>query len=236
MKNFRTKFFLPFFYHIILSVGLILLCIYLIVAEQSGIPGSLATEEEFSQEMQIDVSEPAQLNINQVEIEQIDNVALKIDQFFLKHKAPLAGYGAVFTEEARKNEIDPTIVAAIGWCESNGGKVTPQFGGQESYNAWGYAVYDSNSTTKKVNGYNMISWENGIAILSRYIRKNYDRGLIEPEEIVTRYTPASVQKANGDATKAPWTLCVKGTIEKILNEELLLADSTEPTTYIPETQ
>lgn len=144
----------------------------------------------------------------------------KIDAFFKRHNAPLYGYGKIFIEQADKNKIDWRIVSAIAWCESNGGKVTPQFGDQESYNAWGWAVFDNNNVTKRVNKYDMISWEKGITIVSNGMRSYYNKGLIKPEEIVIRYTPASVRKANGFAKEAPWVKCIQSTIDKITEQKI----------------
>jgi len=80
-------------------------------------------------------------------------IANKIDAFFEERGAPLAGEGCNFVYHANENEVEPFLVPAIAWCESNGGIVTPQFGNQESFNAWGWAVYDSNDTTREVDGY-----------------------------------------------------------------------------------
>lgn len=212
--QFNSKqIYLPVAYFFILSFGLIASCSFLLLSSNNQNSKAYAKTVE-----EVNLTKGS-TNDNQNSSDENekpnDVMAKKIDAFFSKHKAPLANYGHVFTQEARKNQIDTKLVAAIAWCESNGGKVTPQFGGKESYNAWGYAVYDNNNTTKQMNAYDMGSWENGIAILSRAMRKNYDRGLIEPEELVTRYTPASVQKADGNPHMAPWTMCVKSTMQKI---------------------
>ncbi len=233
MTGFSKKLFLPFIYHLVLSVTLIILSIFILTSDNSSIRGTYADEIP-SDDINIDIIDDKETFLNEIDEPKKDLTAAKIDKFFSLNKAPLAGYGNTFVKEAEINKIDPTIVAAIGWCESNGGKITPQFGGVESYNAWGYAVYDSNNTTKEVNGYNMGSWENGIAVLSKYITKNYDRGLVEPHEIVTRYTPASVNKANGVPENAPWTICVNKTIDKILAQEVheYLTDSQTSNTEI----
>lgn len=216
--QFNSKqIYLPVAYFFLLSMGLILSCSYILISSKDGNTTVYAKSVE---DVKLSKNSEKQLQPENELQKPNDITAQKIDAFFTKHKAPLASYGNVFTSEARKNQIDTTLVAAIAWCESNGGKVTPQFGGKESYNAWGYAVYDNNNTTKQMNAYDMGSWDNGIAILSRAMRKNYDRGLIEPEELVTRYTPASVQKSDGNPNLAPWTMCVKSTMQKIAEIEV----------------
>ena len=216
---------MPLLYFFSLSVGVILICFVYLSSGVKLIDEANAKFEDHSDDIETSVSKENPADV-EVTISHEDILAAKIDKFHENSNSPLAGYGKDFVREARENNIDETIVAAIGWCESNGGKVTPQFNNQESYNAWGYAVFDNNSTTKNMNAYSMESWENGIALMSRAIKKYYDRGLVEPQEIVTRYTPASVRKGGGDPEKAPWTLCVKGTINKILAQQVQLSDAS----------
>lgn len=55
------------------------------------------------------------------EIRDIEQ-ARKIDEYFEKRDMPLAGYGAEFVEAAKKYNIDPRLLPAIGVRESSGGK------------------------------------------------------------------------------------------------------------------
>jgi hypothetical protein len=48
--------------------------------------------------------------------------ARKIDEYFEKRDMPLAGYGKEFVEAAKKYNIDPRLLPAIGVRESSGGK------------------------------------------------------------------------------------------------------------------
>ncbi len=146
----------------------------------------------------------------------VEEEASKINKFFENGNAPLAGYGCTFSSQAHENDLNPYLVAAIGWCESNGGKVTPQFGEKESYNAWGWAVLDSNSNTRELGAYGCDSWEHCIGRVTRGIAKKSNQGK-EPVDIVKWYTPASVRKADGIAENAPWVKCVNVTIDKIEN-------------------
>lgn len=222
-RYFYKNAVIPFAYFLTLAFGLLFICIYLLTAP--GAPQVIEAEEPTDETSEIDVNLiiDEDISFDLFEDGVVNELAHKIDAYFASNNAPLAGYGKHFILEARRNNIDPLIVASIAQCESSGGKVTPQFGNSETYNAWGYGVFDNNLATRAMNAYDMESWENGIALMSRAIKKYYERGLISPEEIVTRYTPASVRKANGDPTQAPWTLCVSGTMEKILGKELQLA-------------
>ena len=48
--------------------------------------------------------------------------AQRIDEYFKKRDMPLAGYGKTFVDSAKKYNIDPRLLAAIGVRESSGGK------------------------------------------------------------------------------------------------------------------
>ena len=223
MQKFPTRIGMshivfPLVYFFTLSVGITLLSTGWMLNKLPK-PNQIFAETESFLGIRPTITHKEKLILQMTDANSMDPVAKQIDAFFAGHNAPLASYGSIFTKHARKNEIDETIVAAIAWCESNGGKVTPQFGNHETYNAWGYAVFDNNSVTRSFNGYNMGSWENGISVVSRGIKRYYDMGLIEPYEIVTRYTPASVLKGGGNPHKAPWTSCVNQTIEKIITQK-----------------
>jgi hypothetical protein len=54
---------------------------------------------------------------------ELDEIrAKKIDNYFSKRNAPLAGYGKKFIEESKKCNMDWRLIAAIGTKESSGGK------------------------------------------------------------------------------------------------------------------
>jgi len=222
--------YLPFFYLVLLSVITIAASSYLLVnPNKSNKIYAISNEGISIQEKTIkrDIDINLTPNITKeitMNTPNIDQRAIKIDKFFASYGSPLATYGSKFIEEADKNEIDWKLVASIAHCESTGGKVTPQFGNKETYNAWGWAVYDNNSTTKKVNRYDMGSWENGIEIVSAGMKSYYKRGLTTPEQIVTRYTPASVRKGGGNPANAPWTKCILYTFDKIQSQQIELSD------------
>ncbi len=146
-----------------------------------------------------------------------NTIAAKIDKFFGKYKVPLTGFGCDFDLHGQESKVDPLMIASIAWCESTGGKVTPQFQGKESYNAWGWAVYDSNETTKSVNGYSCDSWDHCIGRVTRGIARNSEKRNLTslPEHVVTWYNPGSVQRAGGEPTESSWYKCVSGTIDKM---------------------
>lgn len=215
---------IPFVYFYLLSFAVIFVAAYWIATSPGNINTTYARTNQNTNEISISLSASENKSYeliisNSCEAHPSTN---KIDTFFTNRGAPLAGEGCNFVEHAKENGLSNYLVAAISWCESNGGKVTPNFGGIESYNAWGWAVYDSNELTRSVNGYGCDSWEECIGRVSRGIARNSaQRSLgVEPEEIVLWYTPASVEKGNGDPLQAPWTKCVEQMMRIIENTKV----------------
>lgn len=212
---------LPFIYFYILSFMLILVSAYWLIATPGSITKTYAqVEDSLDSEIDISVSQQEQGAVLSASTEYCafgDEKAKKIDLFFEKYKAPLAGEGCNFVREGQVNEIEPNLVAAIAMCESGGGKTTPQFNGVTSYNAWGWAVYDSVETIRSVQGHNCDTWEHCIGRVSRGIAsKSESRNLTtSPEDIVTWYNPGSVDRAGGVPANSTWVTCVNSYINKI---------------------
>lgn len=226
-QNLSAKhIILPVMYYFSLSFGLLFVSMYWLVNGSGEVAKSSAqviSEEESDFKINLNPSGQEQ---NQVEIklraedvtDDCQNIeARKINAFFAKRKTPLAGYGCVFLREALANDLNPYLLPAIAQKESSGGKTTPQFNGQESYNAWGWAVYDSNETTKLVNGYASESWEVFIGRVARGIRRNADKRELttSPEDVVIWYNPGSVNRAGGDPDLSHWTKSVSKFMEMI---------------------
>jgi len=124
-----------------------------------------------------------------------------IDQFYENYGAPLAGYGKFLVTTAEKYRLPWWLLPAISMQESNGGKSIPE----NSYNAWGWAIHST--YTKKFP-----TWEAAIDRVGKGLREDYlDQGFIEPCEIMTKYTPASVAKGG------PWCKGVEFFRDQMLN-------------------
>jgi len=87
----------------------------------------------------------------------VSDEAKKIDAYFKDRNMPLEGYGEVFVREARKNNLDPFLVAAISVRESTGGRhacksVTHSFLG------WGSCKINFNSPEEAIE---IVSWNLG---------------------------------------------------------------------------
>lgn len=119
-----------------------------------------------------------------VSINKGDARAVIIKNFFIEQGAPLAAYADKFVEIADKYNLDFRLLPAISMQESNGGKKIPD----NSYNPFGYGIYGS-----QILRFN--SFDEAIEKVGAGLRKNYlDLGLKNPYQIMTKYTPPSLEK------------------------------------------
>lgn len=113
-----------------------------------------------------------------------DNRADTLERFFQRYGSPLASHAKFFVEVADKYKLDYRLLPAIALQESGGGRYIPH----NSYNAWGYAITETQTL-------GFLSWEQGIDRVARGIKTEYvDKGLVTPDQIMTKYTPASLEK------------------------------------------
>jgi len=124
----------------------------------------------------------------------VSSEAKKIDAYFADKDMPLAGYGEVFVREARSNNLDPFLVAAISVRESTGGghacKSVPH-----SFLGWGSCKISFNSVEEAIK---IVSWNlggNNPNTASYYQNKSTKDILnrYNPPEIVEHYTPQVIK-------------------------------------------
>lgn len=152
--------------------------VFLIITSFSKVPVTNFKYSIFS-------AKPLVLGATSSRLESGDARAAAIDQYFDSYNCPMEDLGEVFVKEADKNNIPYWLVAAVSFQESNCGKKTPEPGGVESYNAWGWGVYGDN--VKMFD-----DWEHGISVVSKYFNeKFYSKGITEPCDIMKIYTPPS---------------------------------------------
>jgi len=114
-----------------------------------------------------------------------DSRSQRINEVFKYYKCPLEGMGEVFVHEADKNNIPWWLVASVAFQESTCGKFTPKIDGQETYNAWGWAVYGDNK-----HGFE--NWARGVETVSAYMyQRFFSRGITDTCDIMKVYTPPS---------------------------------------------
>jgi len=129
-------------------------------------------------------AQPPVLGTSDAKILGADGKAAIIQQFLARQQSPLAPYAQKLVDEAEKYGLDWRLTTAICMQESNCGKKIP-FG---SHNAWGWAIH---STYTKY----FETWDRAIETVTKGLKDDYiDRGLITPQQIMTRYCPLSIAK------------------------------------------
>jgi hypothetical protein len=104
-----------------------------------------------------------------------------VKKYLSKYDSPLTPFASYIVEIADKYHIDFRLLPSIAQQESNLCKVIPS----KSYNCWGWGIYTNSSV-----GFG--SYEEAIETVSRGLKEKYiDNGLTTPEQIMSRYTPAS---------------------------------------------
>lgn len=107
-----------------------------------------------------------------------------VEDFFKGYNSTLANFGDVFISVADKYKLDYRLLPSIAMQESNGGKKIIK----DSYNPFGYGIYG-----KLVTRFS--SWEEAIQRVGRALREDYlDKGLNTPVQIMSKYTPPSLEK------------------------------------------
>lgn len=115
-----------------------------------------------------------------------------VEDFFKARDSELAQYASLFIKVADKYQLDFRLLPAIAMQESNGGKRMPE----ESFNPFGYGIYGA-----KLIKFN--SFEEAIEKVGKSIREDYlNERLTTPYEIMSKYTPPSVEKGG------PWAINV----------------------------
>lgn len=113
-------------------------------------------------------------------VESDARVAL-IKNYLKRFGSPLVPYAEKLVSEADKNGLDFRLLTAIGRQESNLCKYSPE----NTYNCWGWGIH-------KAGTLGFESFDEAIEVVSLGIKENYiNKGLITPEEIMSKYTPHS---------------------------------------------
>ncbi len=128
-----------------------------------------------------------------------DGRALIIENFFQGHHSVLAGKSDLFVQTADENNLDWRLLPSIAMQESGGGRIVPS----GSFNPFGFGVYGG-----KVLHFD--SWDDAIQTVGRSLREDYlDQGLLTPEQIMTKYTPPSLEKGGA------WAKGINSFIEEL---------------------
>lgn len=114
-------------------------------------------------------------------ISESDGRVEKIRQFLQKYRSPLEPYAQDIINAAEEYGLDYRLVPAIAMQESNLCLKIPE----ESNNCWGFGIYGG-----KIHKF--VDYKEGIYSVSKTLGIIYkDKGLVTPEQIMTRWTPSS---------------------------------------------
>ncbi len=140
------------------------------------------------------------LGVSDTDLSTQDSRAQIINKALAKYNCPMIGQGDTIVKYGDKYGVDPYLIYAISQQESNCGKKIPK----NSYNPFGFAVY-----TGEEKGAEFNSWEHAIEMEAQLLASYHKRGLIEPCQIMLRYTPSSFSKGS------PWCKGVNFFINEI---------------------
>jgi murein DD-endopeptidase MepM/ murein hydrolase activator NlpD len=109
----------------------------------------------------------------------------KIDQYLNKRGSPMAGQGATFVRAGKRYGIDPRLLVGIATIESGAGAHT-----KLQFNPFNWGVH---------RGQTYGSYEESIMDVARGLKRGYiDEGLTTPQQIVSKYAPASDNNDEGN--------------------------------------
>ncbi len=102
-------------------------------------------------------------------------------QFFARYNSPLEAYVGEIVAAADKYGLDYRLLPAIAMQESTLCLKAPS----SSHNCWGFGIYGKKKTA-------FDSYADAIETISKTLASDYHgKGLIEPDQIMTKYTPSS---------------------------------------------
>ena len=102
-------------------------------------------------------------------------------EFFKRYDSPLLGYADQIVQAADKYGLDYRLLPAIAMQESTLCLKAPA----DTNNCWGFGIYGKKRTT-------FDNFSQAIEIISKTLAQDYHgKGLIEPAQIMTKYTPSS---------------------------------------------
>ena len=112
---------------------------------------------------------------------------LILKKYLESYKSPLAERAQFLIDTADKYGLDWRLLPAIAGQESTFCRTIPE----NSHNCWGWAIHAR--YTKKFE-----TWEGAIETVAKGLKEDYiDKGLITPEQIMTRYCPRSITERDG---------------------------------------
>jgi len=113
-----------------------------------------------------------------------------LNDFFAKYNSPLAAYAGDIVDAADRYSLDYRLLPAIAMQESTLCHRIPK----NSFNCWGFGIYGG-----KVKRFT--SFSEAIETISKTLSEKYhQQGLQNPEEIMSKYTPANTNDWAGNVS------------------------------------
>ncbi|QQS38375.1 hypothetical protein IPM62_03205 [Candidatus Woesebacteria bacterium] len=104
-----------------------------------------------------------------------------LKQYLQANNSPLMEYSSLLVKTADKYNLDYRLLIAIAKKESGLCRIIPPGG----HNCWGWGIHSEGTL-----GFD--SYDESIETVAKGLKENYlDKGLVTPEEIMSRYTPHS---------------------------------------------
>jgi len=126
---------------------------------------------------------PENLNVATItDFKAVDSRIEYLRSFMDQYNSPLVDFVELIVKTADEYNLDYRLLPAIAMQESS---LCKNIARDSDYNCWGFGIYGKKRVS--FDGY-----DHAIKVISRTMYENYATlGLVEPEEIVTKYNPGS---------------------------------------------
>lgn len=143
-------------------------------------------------------SVPNVLGASSAKIKKEDAVPVAVRQYFEKYDSPMLGTEDSLVSTARRHGVDPFLMVAIAQCESNLGKKMPP----DCHNPFGWGIHSEGTLCFN-------NWQQCYEAVASGLKENYGDLMHNPERMMAKYTPPSLEKGG------PWAKCVKQFLDEL---------------------
>lgn len=169
-----------------------------------------ATQLAYANELTVYSSIPEVLGSFTTAINTGDARPAIIKNYLCSRDSPYCHLADLIVQVADENGgYDPRLLVAIGECESNSGRKTPE----GTFNAWGYGIHSRGTL-----GFQ--SWEEAIKTVGKGLYEKFILKIMKennftsvdqvtPEALMQYYTPPSL------LIGGPWAVCIRQFIDSI---------------------
>lgn len=113
-----------------------------------------------------------------------DSRPIIIQQYLERHNSQMTPFdeiASIIVDVSDKYGLDWRLLVAIAQQESSLGKNMPE----NCFNAWGYGIHSRGTLC-------FGNWQEAIETVAKGLKSRYiDKGLVTPEQIMSKYTPSS---------------------------------------------